>query len=105
MSLEKLSDLTQGLFTEDHGPAGLHGDQWSEFAFLVNYLNASVIDANAVAGGSGDHNILELVSFLNDGDLYDLGSNVCPTSYTIVCYLAREVVSEQSTEVSSACLI
>jgi hypothetical protein len=55
-------NLTQSLFTEDHGPAGLPGDQWSEFAFLVNYLNASVIDANAVAGGSGDHNILELVS-------------------------------------------
>jgi hypothetical protein len=46
---------------ENRGPAGLPGDQWSEFGFMVNYLNASVFDANAVSGGSDMHMYLERV--------------------------------------------
>lgn len=42
-------------FLERGGPGGLPGDQWSEFGYLVNYLNATVSDANAVTGGTGYH--------------------------------------------------
>ncbi|KAK0386327.1 hypothetical protein NLU13_6164 [Sarocladium strictum] len=50
-------------FLKDQGPAGLPGDQWSEFAFLVNYLNASVFDANAVTGGYDYRNTLDLLYY------------------------------------------
>lgn len=41
----------------DNGLAldGLHGDQWSEFAYMVNYLNANLNDTDIIAGtASGD---------------------------------------------------
>ncbi|KAI9150454.1 l-amino acid oxidase [Paramyrothecium foliicola] len=38
-------------FLKDRGPDGLPGDQWSEFAYLVNYLKGSVTDANAITSG------------------------------------------------------
>lgn len=45
-------------FLERGGPGGLPGDQWSEFGYLVNFLNATVTDANAITGGIGYHNYL-----------------------------------------------
>lgn len=37
----------------DSGLDGLPGDQWSEFAYMVNYLNANLNDTDIVSGGSG----------------------------------------------------
>ena len=34
-----------------NGLNGLPGDQWSEFAFMVNYLNATLNDTDVVTGG------------------------------------------------------
>lgn len=37
------------------GLDGLHGDQWSEFAYMVNYLNANLNDTDIIGGtASGD---------------------------------------------------
>lgn len=36
----------------DGGLGGLPGDQWSEFAFMVNYLKANLNDTDIVAAGS-----------------------------------------------------
>jgi hypothetical protein len=49
------------MLLENGGPAGLPGDQWSEFHFLVNYLNGTVADANAVIGSNGYYNYLDYV--------------------------------------------
>ena len=35
----------------DNGLDGLPGDQWSEFAFMVNYLKANLNDTDIVSGG------------------------------------------------------
>lgn len=56
------------MFAENGGPAGLPGDQWSEFHFLVNYLNGTVADANAVIGSNGYYNYLDYVGFSLFGD-------------------------------------
>ncbi|KAH9904897.1 flavin-containing amine oxidoreductase [Xylariomycetidae sp. FL2044] len=37
----------------DNGLGGLGGDVWSEFAYLANYLGASLNDTDIVAGGYG----------------------------------------------------
>nr|WKC17449.1 putative L-amino-acid oxidase [Sarocladium sp.] len=60
-------------FLENQGPAGLPGDQWSEFAFLVNYLNATVFDANAVTGGYDWHSSLDRSSLV--------GMNLLPNAF------------------------
>ena len=43
-------------FLESGGPGGLPGDQWSEFGYLVGYLNATLTDTNAITGGIGYNN-------------------------------------------------
>lgn len=37
----------------ENGLDGLPGDQWSEFAYMVNYLNANLNDTDVVSDGSG----------------------------------------------------
>lgn len=41
------------IFFTESGLDGLPGDQWSEFAYMVNYLNATLNDTDIVSGGSG----------------------------------------------------
>lgn len=38
--------------TAESGLNGLGGDQWSEFAYMVNYLNANLNDTDVVSNGS-----------------------------------------------------
>ncbi|KAH7310600.1 flavin-containing amine oxidoreductase [Stachybotrys elegans] len=74
-------------FLKDRGPAGLPGDQWSEFAFLVNYLNGSVTDANAITGGVGEHFMIGalyyaiLFSPLGQMKTIDGGMNRLPNAF------------------------
>lgn len=51
-----LIDVAQNMFKAHaaflkNGTGGLPGDQWSEFAYMVNYLKASLNDTDIVSGG------------------------------------------------------
>ncbi|KAH8678464.1 L-amino-acid oxidase [Xylariales sp. PMI_506] len=50
------------------GLDGLPGDEWSEFAFMVNYLNATLNDTDVVSGGSIDASFWDT---LYDGLYFD----------------------------------
>ncbi|KAK3326101.1 flavin-containing amine oxidoreductase-domain containing protein [Apodospora peruviana] len=54
---EFMVEMAQNMFKAhrewlDSGLGGLPGDHWSEFAYMVNYLNASLNDTNFLGGGA-----------------------------------------------------
>lgn len=49
----------------DNDLGGKGGDSWSEFGFMVNYLNATLNDTDIVTGGSGSGSFWDAVRTLS----------------------------------------